>query len=81
MQQAIADLLAPLVRDHLDERHEPYYFGCIAGACDVLEKLGHITEAEYALVVELTDTDPEGLLSILYNVESDIDFQETPHAG
>lgn len=69
MHQSIADLLAPMVRDHINNREDSYYFGCVAGACDLLEKQGLITEAEYGWALDAADRRPDVLLACLYDVE------------
>lgn len=80
MTPDIASKLLPLVRDHINNRSDVYYYGCFVGACDMLEKLGHITEAEYCFVTQMADTKPDTLFATLKE-DSREPQQETSHAG
>jgi hypothetical protein len=82
MTPQIAELLIPLVRDIIDNERDDYYYGCLVGACDVMECLGLITEADYGFVVDAADRAPDELLAVLFDASIPNDSpQEVVHAG
>lgn len=77
MSPDIARLLLPTVQDLSNEGPDSYLLGAVTGACDMLEKLGHLTEPEYCLITDMAGRDIGALLSTLEEGADALTIQAT----